>query len=116
MSTLAACSSRKSFEKWCHTGASMLLDYRVKRPSNAYDRGVDLPSDHSLARRLYLRLGKPVLDRICAVVLLIFLLPVMSGIALVLRLALGRGVLLRQVRIGQGGEPFELVKFRTMTP
>src|SRR4051794_5735226 len=94
----------------------MLLDYRVKRPSNSYDRGVDLPSDHSLIRRVYIRLGKPTFDRVCAAVLLVLLLPVMSVVALVLRLALGRGVLLRQVRIGQGGSPFELVKFRTMAP
>lgn len=94
----------------------MVLDYRVSRPRNEYARGFDLPDKSSFGRSLYIRVGKPTFDRICAACLLVLLSPVMSVIALVLRLALGPGVLLRQMRIGHGGVPFELVKFRTMTP
>ncbi len=39
----------------------------------------------------------------------------MLGIACVVRVKLGTPVLFRQVRPGKDGEPFELVKFRTMT-
>jgi lipopolysaccharide/colanic/teichoic acid biosynthesis glycosyltransferase len=92
----------------------MLLHYRVRRPRNAYDRGRGLPVEYSFARSLYIGLGKPIVDRVCAALLLILLLPVMLLIAVVLRVSLGRGVLLRQVRIGQGGQPFKLIKFRTM--
>ncbi len=38
----------------------------------------------------------------------------MAVIAVAVRVALGRPVLFRQVRPGLGGEPFTLVKFRTM--
>ncbi|MEX2526780.1 MAG: sugar transferase [Gemmatimonadota bacterium] len=42
-------------------------------------------------------------------------LPVMAFVALGLRLFQGSPVLFRQTRLGLGGRPFELVKFRTMT-
>lgn len=42
-------------------------------------------------------------------------LPVMAVVALCLRLVQGSPVLFRQTRLGLGGRPFELVKFRTMT-
>ena len=41
--------------------------------------------------------------------------PLQTGIALVIRLRLGRPVLFRQVRPGRYGVAFTLVKFRTMT-
>ena len=40
----------------------------------------------------------------------------MAGIALAVRLTMGRPVLFRQGRPGLDGEPFVLVKFRTMRP
>jgi len=46
---------------------------------------------------------------------LILLSPVMLGVGLFLRCALGSPVLFRQQRPGLHGVPFELVKFRTMT-
>lgn len=42
-------------------------------------------------------------------------LPVAGVIGLLVRLRMGRPVLLRQRRPGRGGIPFELLKFRTMT-
>ncbi len=45
---------------------------------------------------------------------LALLWPVMLGVALAVRLKLGRGVLFRQVRPGLGGRPFTMYKFRTM--
>lgn len=47
---------------------------------------------------------------------LILSLPVQAAIAVAVAVKLGRPVLFRQVRPGLHGEPFELVKFRTMMP
>lgn len=46
---------------------------------------------------------------------LIVLSPVLVGLALVVRQRLGSPVFFRQIRPGLHGEPFEMVKFRTMT-
>jgi sugar transferase EpsL len=46
---------------------------------------------------------------------LIALAPVLLLIALAVRLLLGSPVLFRQIRAGRRGQPFELLKFRTMT-
>jgi len=42
--------------------------------------------------------------------------PLLAGIALTIRLASGSPILHRQTRIGRRGEPFEMLKFRTMVP
>jgi len=55
-----------------------------------------------------------VVELMMTVVLLVMLLPLMLVIALVLRVVGGRGVLLRQARIGLQGEAFRMLKFRTM--
>jgi lipopolysaccharide/colanic/teichoic acid biosynthesis glycosyltransferase len=65
---------------------------------------------------VYLRVVKPVIDRALALVALLVILPAMLAIALVLRVRLGRGILFRQERIGRGGVPFTVYKFRTMLP
>lgn len=45
---------------------------------------------------------------------LVLSLPVQAVVALVVRRSLGTPVLFRQLRPGLGGEPFEMMKFRTM--
>jgi len=45
---------------------------------------------------------------------LLVLSPVMAVVALAIRLTMGSPVLFRQERPGYLGQPFELVKFRTM--
>ena len=59
-------------------------------------------------------LVKRSLDVTVAAVGLAVLAPVFLGVALVVRLTLGKPVFFRQVRIGQWCRPFTLVKFRTM--
>jgi lipopolysaccharide/colanic/teichoic acid biosynthesis glycosyltransferase len=71
---------------------------------------------HSSGASLYARALKPVLDRVLAGLLLLVLLPLMLAVAAAVRVTLGRGVLYRQVRIGEGGAPFRMLKFRTMQP
>ncbi|MGI9381799.1 MAG: sugar transferase [Methyloligellaceae bacterium] len=58
---------------------------------------------------------KRAFDLLCVLVLAPVLLPLTAVIALAVRSALGRPVLFQQVRPGLNGEPFRLVKFRTMT-
>ncbi len=65
-------------------------------------------------RGLYVRVVKPVLDRALAVgALAVAALP-MAATALVVAVTMGRPVLFRQRRIGIDGEPFDVIKFRTM--
>lgn len=64
----------------------------------------------------YVRLGKPCLDRLAAVFLLLLTAPVLAFIALVVRVKLGPGVIFRQQRIGRHGVAFDVLKFRTMLP
>ena len=50
-----------------------------------------------------------------ALVLLLLLLPVMLVVAVLVRFCMGPPVLFRQLRLGSGGAPFKLYKFRTMS-
>lgn len=54
------------------------------------------------------------LDLIGSAVMLILLSPLLLAIALFILLDSGRPVLFRQRRVGKNGEPFTIVKFRTM--
>jgi lipopolysaccharide/colanic/teichoic acid biosynthesis glycosyltransferase len=56
---------------------------------------------------------KRAMDVVIAVSLLVLTLPIQAA-ALVIRIRLGSPVLFRQTRPGLHGEPFEMVKFRTM--
>jgi lipopolysaccharide/colanic/teichoic acid biosynthesis glycosyltransferase len=58
--------------------------------------------------------GRRVLDVVVAAVLLLLVAPVLLLAALALVLDDGRPVLYRQVRLGEGGRPFRLLKLRSM--
>jgi len=64
---------------------------------------------------MYRAIFKSLLDRCCAALALLLLAPLLGVIALTIRISLGRPILFRQERPGLHGEPFCLVKFRTMT-
>jgi sugar transferase EpsL len=70
---------------------------------------------HDAAHNFYHEHGKRWFDFIAAAVGLLVLSPVLSGLALLVRLRLGRPVLFRQLRPGLHGKPFFILKFRTMT-
>ena len=57
---------------------------------------------------------KRVFDLTFAMVLFVLLLPVLAGLALLIRLKMGAPVLFRQVRPGLQGNLFTIYKFRTM--
>ena len=56
-----------------------------------------------------------MLDRTAAGLGLVVLSPVLAGVGVLVRQKLGSPVLFRQQRPGLHGQPFEMVKFRTMT-
>lgn len=57
---------------------------------------------------------KRAADRIFAILALLLLAPLLLVIALGVRLSSAGPVILRQRRVGRGGEAFDLLKFRTM--
>jgi len=62
----------------------------------------------------YIRRGKGMLDRVLAALLLVLVSPLLLLLAGLVRVTLGPGVIYRQQRIGLGGKPFTMLKFRTM--
>ncbi len=67
-------------------------------------------------RTYYLRVIKPGLDVLAALVLLVLTAPLMAIIALGIRIVLGPNVVYRQQRVGRLGVDFTIYKFRTMRP
>jgi len=59
-------------------------------------------------------LAKLVIEKAITIVLLFILLPVIMAIAAIVWLLDGRPVFFRQSRLGKGGKPFEIFKFRTL--
>lgn len=81
------------------------------------DRASDDRTTHERAsgdRTTYDR-AKRALDLVLAVPVLLLSLPVQLVTAIAIRLRLGSPVLFRHTRPGLHGEPFEMVKFRTMS-
>ncbi len=59
-------------------------------------------------------MGKRAFDLLAAVFGLVLLSPVFVVVAVLIRLDSPGGVFFRQVRVGRGGRPFRIFKFRTM--
>lgn len=64
-------------------------------------------------KRSYLAV-RGALDRVLALISLVILSPLLLGIAIAVRVNMGRPVLFTQERVGQGGRVFRIMKFRTM--
>ena len=58
--------------------------------------------------------AKRLSDRVVAGVLLVGLSPILGATAIAIRLRMGRPILFIQRRLGRRGEPFRIIKFRTM--
>jgi lipopolysaccharide/colanic/teichoic acid biosynthesis glycosyltransferase len=57
---------------------------------------------------------KRCFDIVFSVGMITFLAPVMLLVAILIRLNMGRGIFFRQMRPGLHGNPFNMIKFRTM--
>ena len=57
---------------------------------------------------------KPLFDRIVSFIGLLLIWPLLLFIALLVRVKIGKPVFFVQERIGKGGKPFKIHKFRTM--
>ena len=66
-----------------------------------------------LWQRPYTRFAKRTFDIVCASFILLFAAPLMLIAAALVRLTPGP-VIYRQARVGEGGRPFTMLKFRTM--
>ena len=67
------------------------------------------------ANGFYANYGKRALDIFAATAGLTLLSPVFGLVACCIKLTSRGPVLFRQVRIGQGARPFQILKFRSMT-
>jgi exopolysaccharide biosynthesis polyprenyl glycosylphosphotransferase len=86
---------------------------RLRRP----DRLWGLTCLHLAPPRMGVaRCAKRLVDILLAGTALVAISPVLALCALAVRRETGPGVLFRQVRVGLGGRPFELLKFRTLRP
>ena len=65
-------------------------------------------------RGAYVEYVKPAIDRTVGVILLVAALPILGVVAVAVRRRIGSPVLFRQARCGRNGEPFDVMKFRTM--
>jgi len=61
------------------------------------------------------RAAKRLFDVVGSSLALVVLSPIMAAVAALVRTRIGSPILFRQVRPGRNGEPFRIVKFRTMT-
>ncbi len=64
---------------------------------------------------MYVKGLKPFLDKLLAIVLLMFFSPIMSIVALLIYSSMGSPILFRQMRPGYKENIFGIYKFRTMT-
>ncbi len=64
---------------------------------------------------MYIKVFKPLLDKIAAFLLIVLFLPVYMIVAILVYLKMGRPVIFTQNRPGYKGKIFKIYKFRTMT-
>jgi len=64
---------------------------------------------------MYRKQIKRLLDIIAAIIILLLLLPSLLVLILLVAIFLGRPVFFRQTRPGYQAQPFQMIKFRTMT-
>ena len=102
-------ASRRVWDAWATAYAAELAAGQVTADQVT-------ASHHRLSRhRLYRHGGKRLFDLALTLPALVLLSPLLWGLAFLIRLNLGSPALFRQTRPGRGGQPFTLLKFRTMS-
>lgn len=99
------------------TTAPQLLSEQIARISVGISPGAALPATTpplAVAPTTVASLFKRGMDAVGAGIGLVMLAPVMLAVALAVRLTSPGPILFRQLRLGRGGRPFYLLKFRTM--
>jgi exopolysaccharide biosynthesis polyprenyl glycosylphosphotransferase len=88
----------------------------VVGPSSEFDdvEGVPLLSIRPLGLKRSSRVLKRTLDIVAATFGLLFLAPFLVALAVAIKLDSRGPLLFRQLRVGHGGKPFHMLKFRTM--
>ena len=84
------------------------------RPEFEQVRGIPLYRLHRAAPHTRSWRAKRVFDVVVAGVMLVLTAPVLAALAIAVRVSSPGPILFRQVRIGQHGDPFALLKFRSM--
>jgi len=64
---------------------------------------------------MYIKVFKPLLDRLAALFLMILFLPIYLLVALIIYIKMGRPIFFTQERPGYKGKIFKIYKFRTMS-
>jgi exopolysaccharide biosynthesis polyprenyl glycosylphosphotransferase len=84
------------------------------RPEFEQVRGIPLYRLHRAAPHTRSWRAKRIFDVVVAGVMLVLTAPVLAALAIAVRVSSPGPILFRQVRIGQHGDPFALLKFRSM--
>ena len=92
------------------------IEIDLTREGPAGGHLVDASQTYAVHRGLYMRLFKPLIDRVGALLALVVTAPLMAVVALAIFISMGNPVILRQDRVGHFGRVFRLYKFRTMSP
>lgn len=71
---------------------------------------------HGVRKSRMLQRSQRMISWLTATAVLILTAPILALIAIAIQIDSGGPVLFRQLRIGKGGRPFKLLKFRTMRP
>jgi len=90
---------------------SPLLFEQMKDPKGVGPAGIQL---ERLPQGFYVKHGKRLFDFISSATGLLLLLPVFAVVAVSIKLTSRGSVFYRQMRVGKGGHPFDIVKFRSM--
>jgi len=86
------------------------MDTHKYMPSN-----ITAHNDNEIPSKAYIRFIKPTLDKCAALLLLLFLSPLLIIIALLIKFESKGAIFFKQNRIGFNGEIFDIYKFRSMS-
>ncbi len=109
----ASCLNEVAVRVWIALGFFDLALYKTATEDFA---GLPLLDLRASALDDYERTVKRAFDIACALAATLIVLPVLGLVALVIWLEDGRPIFFRQKRVGENGQLFDMLKFRTMVP